>query len=166
MKKVVFIALVMLCPAVLLAQKATIDPFPNAKDERVNRIDLTQPNPIFIVDNVIVSNVLLHSFDPNDIESIQVYKSPSSQIQQYDDLVKNGLINIVMKKPQNLEKLSISEAKKRLNLTSESKFFLNGIEVHNPSILIAEDLLKKARILQPDNKLNHSRVPAISIETN
>ncbi|QIY82297.1 hypothetical protein HER18_01405 [Chryseobacterium sp. NEB161] len=71
-----------------------------------------------------------------------------------------------MKKPQNLEKLSISEAKKRLNLASESKFFLNGIEVHNPSILIAEDLLKKARILQPDNKLNHSRVPAISIETN
>ncbi|QIY82295.1 hypothetical protein HER18_01395 [Chryseobacterium sp. NEB161] len=93
MKKVIFIALVMLFQTLVLTQKATIDPFPNAKEERVNRVDLTQSNPIFIVDNMIVSNVLLHSFDPNDIESIQVYKSPSSQIQQYDDLVKNGLIN-------------------------------------------------------------------------
>lgn len=126
----------------------------------------TEVNPIYIVDNVIVSNVLLHSFNPEDIESVQVYKSPSSQIEQYDDLVKNGLININMKQPLNLEKISIAEAKKRLNLTSASRFFLNDIEVHNESILIAEDLLKRARILQPDKKFNNYKVPAISIETN
>ncbi len=126
----------------------------------------SEANPIYIVDNVIVSNVLLHSFNPEEIENIQVYKSPSSQIEQYDDLVKNGLINIIMKKPLNLEKVNISEAKKRLNLTSESRFFLNDIEVHNQSILIAEDLLKRARILQPDKKFNNYKVPAISIETN
>ncbi|WP_312764528.1 hypothetical protein [Epilithonimonas sp.] len=125
----------------------------------------SEANPIYIVDNVIVSNVLLHSFNPEDIESIQVYKSPSSQIEQYDDLVKNGLININMKKPLNLEKVTIFEAKKRLNLTTESRFFLNDIEVHNESILIAEDLLKRARILQPDKKFNNYKVPAISIET-
>ena len=122
--------------------------------------------PIYIVDNVIVSNVLLHSFNPEEIQSVQVYKSPSSQIEQYDDLVKNGLINIVMKKPQTIEKVTIAEAKTKLNLTSESRFFLNDIEVHNQSILIAEDLLKKARILQPDKKFNNYKVPAISIETN
>jgi len=126
----------------------------------------SEANPIYIVDNVIVSNVLLHSFNPEEIQSVQVYKSPSSQIEQYDDLVKNGLINIIMKKPQNLDKLSISEAKKKLNLTQESRFFLNDIEVHNESILIAEDLLKKARILQPDKKFNNYKVPAVSIETN
>ncbi len=126
----------------------------------------SEVNPIYIVDNVIVSNVLLHSFDPKDIESVQVYKSPSSQIQQYDDLVKNGLININMKKPLNLNKVSISEAKKKLNLTSESRFFLNDIEVHNDSILIAEDLLTRARILQPDKKYNNYKVPAISVDTN
>lgn len=126
----------------------------------------SEANPIYIVDNVIVSNVLLHSFNPEEIENIQVYKSPSSQIEQYDDLVKNGLININLKKPLNLEKVTISEAKKRLNLTSESRFFLNDIEVHNQSILIAEDLLKRARILQPDKKFNNYKVPAISIETN
>lgn len=123
-------------------------------------------NPIYIVDNVIVSNVLLHSFNPEEIESVQVYKSPSSQIEQYDDLVKNGLINIVMKKPQTIEKVTIAEAKTKLNLTSESRFFLNDIEVHNQSILIAEDLLKKAKILQPDKKFNNYKVPTISIETN
>ena len=123
-------------------------------------------NPIYIVDNVIVSNVLLHSFNPEEIQSVQVYKSPSSQIEQYDDLVKNGLINIVMKKPQTIEKVTIAEAKTKLNLTSESRFFLNDIEVHNQSIIIAEDLLKKARILQPDKKFNNYKVPAISIETN
>lgn len=122
--------------------------------------------PIYIVDNVIVSNVLLHSFNPEEIKSVQVYKSPSSQIEQYDDLVKNGLINIVMKKPQTIEKVTIAEAKTKLNLTQESRFFLNDIEVHNQSILIAEDLLKKARILQPDKKFNNYKVPAISIETN
>ncbi|WP_313100369.1 hypothetical protein [Epilithonimonas sp.] len=126
----------------------------------------SEANPIYIVDNVIVSNVLLHSFNPEEIENIQVYKSPSSQIEQYDDLVKNGLININLKKPLNLEKVTISEAKKRLNLTSESRFFLNDIEIHNESILIAEDLLKRARILQPDKKFNNYKVPAISIETN
>ncbi|WP_312195160.1 hypothetical protein [Epilithonimonas vandammei] len=122
--------------------------------------------PIYIVDNVIVSNVLLHSFNPEEIQSVQVYKSPSSQIEQYDDLVKNGLINIVMKKPQTIEKVTIAEAKTKLNLTQDSRFFLNDIEVHNQSILIAEDLLKKARILQPDKKFNNYKVPAISIETN
>ena len=109
--------------------------------------------------------MLLHSFNPEEIQSVQVYKSPSSQIEQYDDLVKNGLINIVMKKPQTIEKVTIAEAKTKLNLTSESRFFLNDIEVHNQSILIAEDLLKKARILQPDKKFNNYKVPAISIET-
>lgn len=147
MKKLIFAFAVFFCFQFSMAQKS-------------------EANPIYIVDNVIVSNVLLHSFNPEDIESVQVYKSPSSQIEQYDDLVKNGLINIIMKKPQTIEKLTISEAKKKLNLTSESRFFLNDIEVHNDSILIAEDLLTRARILQPDKKFNNYKMPAISIETN
>ena len=147
MKKLIFAFAVFFCIQFSLAQKS-------------------EANPIYIVDNVIVSNVLLHSFNPEEIQSVQVYKSPSSQIEQYDDLVKNGLINIVMKKPQTIEKVTIAEAKTKLNLTSESRFFLNDIEVHNQSILIAEDLLKKARILQPDKKFNNYKVPAISIETN
>jgi len=147
MKKLILAFAVFFCVQFSLAQKSDV-------------------NPIYIVDNVIVSNVLLHSFNPEEIESVQVYKPPSSQIEQYDDLVKNGLINIVMKKPQTIEKVTIAEAKTKLNLTSESRFFLNDIEVHNQSILIAEDLLKKARILQPDKKFNNYKVPAISIETN
>ena len=147
MKKLLFAFAVFFCVQFSLAQKSDV-------------------NPIYIVDNVIVSNVLLHSFNPEEIQSVQVYKSPSSQIEQYDDLVKNGLINIVMKKPQTIEKVTIAEAKTKLNLTSESRFFLNDIEVHNQSILIAEDLLKKARILQLDKKFNNYKVPAISIETN
>ena len=147
MKKLILAFAVFFCVQFSLAQKSDV-------------------NPIYIVDNVIVSNVLLHSFNPEEIESVQVYKSPSSQIEQYDDLVKNGLINIVMKKPQTIEKVTIAEAKTKLNLTQDSRFFLNDIEVHNQSILIAEDLLKKARILQPDKKFNNYKVPAISIETN
>ena len=147
MKKLILAFTVFFCIQFSLAQKSDV-------------------NPIYIVDNVIVSNVLLHSFNPEEIESVQVYKSPSSQIEQYDDLVKNGLINIVMKKPQTIEKVTIAEAKTKLNLTQDSRFFLNDIEVHNQSILIAEDLLKKARILQPDKKFNNYKVPAISIETN
>ena len=147
MKKLILAFAVFFCVQFSLAQKSDV-------------------NPIYIVDNVIVSNVLLHSFNPEEIQSVQVYKSPSSQIEQYDDLVKNGLINIVMKKPQTIEKVTIAEAKTKLNLTQESRFFLNDIEVHNQSILIAEDLLKKARILQPDKKFNNYKVPAISIETN
>ena len=147
MKKLILAFAVFFCIQFSLAQKSDV-------------------NPIYIVDNVIVSNVLLHSFNPEEIQSVQVYKSPSSQIEQYDDLVKNGLINIVMKKPQTIEKVTSAEAKTKLNLTSESRFFLNDIEVHNQSILIAEDLLKKARILQPDKKFNNYKVPAISIETN
>ena len=147
MKKLILAFAVFFCIQFSLAQKS-------------------EANPIYIVDNVIVSNVLLHSFNPEEIQSVQVYKSPSSQIEQYDDLVKNGLINIVMKKPQTIEKVTIAEAKTKLDLTQESRFFLNDIEVHNQSILIAEDLLKKARILQPDKKFNNYKVPAISIETN
>jgi len=118
MKKLIFAFVLFFCLQLSFAQKS-------------------EKTPIYIVDNVVVSNVLLHSFNPEDIESVQVYKSPSSQIEQYDDLVKNGLINIILKKPLNIEKVTISEAKKRLNLTSESRFFLNDIEVHNESILIA-----------------------------
>ena len=122
------------------------------------------PKPIVIVQNVVMGPLTLNSLDPNKIESIQVFKTPSSETAPFDDLVKNGLINVKLKEKMSIESLTISEAKKRFELPANALVFLNDIQVHNETILIAEDLLKTTRIINPDKKVNNFTAPVLSIK--
>jgi len=123
------------------------------------------PKPIVIVDNVVMGNLTLNSLDPNKIETVQVYKTPSSETAKFDDLVKNGLINVTLKEKITIESLTVSEAKKRFKLPATALVFLNDIEVHNENILIAEDLLKTSSVINPDKKVNQFTAPVLSIQT-
>ena len=122
------------------------------------------PKPIVIVQNVVMGTLTLNSLDPNKIESIQVFKSPSSETANFDDLIKNGLINVKLKEKMPIESLTISEAKKKFQLPENALVFLNDIQVHNETILIAEDLLKTTRIINPDKKVNNLTAPVLSIK--
>lgn len=122
------------------------------------------PKPIVIVQNVVMGTLTLNSLDPNKIESIQVFKSPSSETANFDDLIKNGLINVKLKEKMAIESLTISEAKKKFQLPENALVFLNDIQVHNETILIAEDLLKTTRIINPDKKVNNFTAPVLSIK--
>lgn len=122
------------------------------------------PKPIVIVQNVVMGALTLNSLDPNKIESIQVFKSPSSETANFDDLIKNGLINVKLKEKMPIESLTISEAKKKFQLPENALVFLNDIQVHNETILIAEDLLKTTRIINPDKKVNNFSAPVLSIK--
>lgn len=115
----------------------------------------TAPKPIVIVQNVVMGNLTLNSLDPNKIEQVQVYKTPSTETAKFDDLIKNGLINITLKEKMPIESLTISEAKKRFKLPANALVFLNDIEVHDGNILIAEDLLKTSSVINPDKKSNN-----------
>ncbi|MNY56711.1 hypothetical protein D3C86_1928180 [compost metagenome] len=95
---------------------------------------------------------------------MQVFKTPSSETATFDDLVKNGLINVKLKEKMSIESLTISEAKKRFELPANALVFLNDIQVHNETILIAEDLLKTTRIIYPDKKVNNFTAPVLSIK--
>lgn len=123
------------------------------------------PKPIVIVQNVVMGNLTLNSLDPNKIEQVQVYKTPSTETAKFDDLIKNGLINITLKEKMTIESLPISEAKKRFKLPSTALVFLNDIEVHDENILIAEDLLKTSSIINPDKKSNNFTAPVLNIKT-
>lgn len=122
------------------------------------------PKPIIIVQNVVMGSLTLNSLDPNKIESIQVYKTPSSETASFDDLVKNGLINVKLKEKMSIESLSIAEAKKKFDLPANALVYLNDIQVHNENILIAEDLLKTTRVINPDKKVNNFTAPVLSIK--
>ena len=122
------------------------------------------PKPIVIVQNVVMGTLTLNSLDPNKIESMQVFKTPSSETATFDDLVKNGLINVKLKEKMSIESLTISEAKKRFELPANALVFLNNMQVHNETILIAEDLLKTTRIIYPDKKVNNFTAPVLSIK--
>ncbi|KFC20406.1 hypothetical protein [Chryseobacterium sp. FH1] len=124
----------------------------------------SMPKPIVIVQNVVMGTLTLNSLDPNKIESIQVFKSPSSETANFDDLIKNGLINVKLKEKIAIESLTISEAKKKFQLPENALVFLNDIQVHNETILIAEDLLKTTRIINPDKKVNNFTAPVLSIK--
>ncbi|WP_379969772.1 hypothetical protein [Epilithonimonas sp. UC225_85] len=124
-----------------------------------------EKKPIFIVQNVVMGNLTLNSLDPNNIESVQVYKTPSSETAKFDDLIKNGLVNITLKERMTIESLTISEAKKRFKLPANALVFLNDIEVHNEDILIAEDLLKTSSVINPDKKTNQFTAPVLNIKT-
>ncbi|TDX86623.1 hypothetical protein [Epilithonimonas xixisoli] len=125
---------------------------------------INMPKPIVIVQNVVMGSLTLNSLDPNKIESIQVFKTPSSETANFDDLVKNGLINVKLKEEMSIESLTISEAKKRFELPANALVFLNDIQVHNETILIAEDLLKTTRVINPDKKVNNFTAPVLSIK--
>lgn len=123
-----------------------------------------EKKPIVIVQNIVMGTLTLNSLDPNKIENVQVYKTPSSETTKFDDLIKNGLINITLKEKMTIESLTISEAKKRFKLPTTALVFLNNIEVHNENILIAEDLLKTSSVIDPD-KVNKFTAPVLSIKT-
>lgn len=131
----------------------------------LNSAQTTAPTPIVIVQNVIMGNLTLNSLDPNKIEQVHVYKTPSTETAKFDDLIKNGLINITLKEKMTIESLTISEAKKRFRLPSTALVFLNEIEVHDGNILIAEDLLKTSSVINPDKKSNNFTAPVLKIKT-
>lgn len=124
-----------------------------------------EKKPIVIVQNVVMGTLTLNSLDPNKIENVQVYKTPSTETAKFDDLIKNGLINITLKEKMAIESITISEAKKRFKLPSTALVFLNDIEVHDGNILIAEDLLKTSSVIHPDKKLNNFSAPVLKIKT-
>jgi len=131
----------------------------------LNSAQTTAPKPIVIVQNVVMGNLTLNSLDPNKIQQVQVYKTPSTETAKFDDLIKNGLINITLKEKMAIESLTISDAKKRFKLPSTSLVFLNDIEVHDENILIAEDLLKTSSVINPDKKTNNFTAPVLNIKT-
>lgn len=126
---------------------------------------INTPKPIVIVQNVVMGNLTLNSLDPNKIEQVHVYKTPSTETAKFDDLIKNGLINITLKEKMTIESLTISEAKKRFKLPSTALVFLNDIEVHDENILIAEDLLKTSSVINPDKKTNNFTASVLKIKT-
>jgi len=123
------------------------------------------PKPIVIVENVVMGTLTLNSLDPNKIESVQVYKTPSKETAKFDDLIKNGLINVTLKEKMTIESLTISEAKKRFKLPASALVFLNDIQVYDENILIAEDLLKTSSVINPDKKMNNFTAPVLKIKT-
>ena len=131
----------------------------------LNSAQTTDPKPIVIVQNVVMGNLTLNSLDPNKIEQVQVYKTPSVETEKFDDLIKNGLINITLKEKMAIESLTIAEAKKRFKLPSTALVFLNEIAVHDENILIAEDLLKTSSVVNPDKKTNNFSAPVLKIKT-
>jgi len=131
----------------------------------LNSAQTTAPKPIVIVQNVVMGNLTLNSLDPNKIQQVQVYKTPSTETAKFDDLIKNGLINITLKEKMAIESLTISDAKKRFKLPSTALIFLNDIEVHDENILIAEDLLKTSSVINPDKKTNNFTAPVLNIKT-
>lgn len=131
----------------------------------LNSAQKTVPKPIVIVQNVVMGNLTLNSLDPNKIENVQVYKTPSSETAKFDDLIKNGLINITLKEKMAIESLAVSEAKKRFKLPDTALVFLNDIQVHDENILIAEDLLKTSSVIHPDKKSNNFSAPVLKIKT-
>lgn len=130
-----------------------------------NSAQTKEKKPIVIVQNVVMGNLTLNSLDPNKIEQVQVYKTPSTETAKFDDLIKNGLINITLKEKMTIESLTIFEAKKRFKLPSTALVFLNDIEVHDENILIAEDLLKTSSVINPDKKVNQFTAPVLNIQT-
>ena len=131
----------------------------------LNSAQTSTPKPIVIVQNVVMGNLTLNSLDPNKIQQVQVYKTPSTETAKFDDLIKNGLINITLKEKMAIESLTIADAKKRFKLPSTALVFLNDIEVHDENILIAEDLLKTSSVINPDKKTNNFTAPVLNIKT-
>ena len=131
----------------------------------LNSAQTTAPKPIVIVQNVVMGNLTLNSLDPNKIQQVQVYKTPSTETAKFDDLIKNGLINITLKEKMAIESLKIADAKKRFKLPSTALVFLNDIEVHDENILIAEDLLKTSSVINHDKKTNNFTAPVLNIKT-
>lgn len=123
-----------------------------------------QNSPIIIVDNVIVDRLFIHDLDPNKIEKINVYKSKIENRPILDDFTQNGILDITLKEKVFIPKLNIKEAKQLLNLKDNAPVFLNKIKVNRDDILISEDLLKRAKIIQPD-KINGYPTAALSLET-
>lgn len=120
--------------------------------------------PIIIVDDVVVDRLYMAALDPKDIETVQVYKAPTEALPQLSDMTKNGIINIKLKEASHIKNVPIWKAKAILKLPADSQVFLNNIIVNNEEIKISEELLKRARIIQPDS-FNKLKVTSVYLQT-
>lgn len=124
----------------------------------------SEKQPLYIVDQIIVDRFFITDLDPQKIENIQVYKTSNNELPELNDLAQNGIINIKLKIAQDIPFVRLHEAKSLMKLPLETKIYLNNVLVINESILIAEDLLKRARIITPD-KNNKLTVTSLYINT-
>jgi len=59
-------------------------------------IKTTSPNPLYVVDGIIVDKTEFEKYKPNDIESVDVFKEESAKV-IYGESGKNGAILMTLK---------------------------------------------------------------------
>jgi hypothetical protein len=138
MKKLLFISLLSFSSACAMAQTDTI--YRHLPDTR-------QRVPLYVINNHIIGSGL--NINPNDIESINVFKGTENIPPQFRNLSKDGILFINLKKGIEIKTRSFKEIKDWLDIKEGVKFAVDGYFVYDMNLVIATasicqvDVIKK-----------------------
>lgn len=116
------------------------------------------PDPLYVMNSTVIINGLIASFDPKDIESINVYKG-KDEPPQLRNLGPAGILDITCSK--RIKSESFAQIGRRLGLRGPSIFAINGYPVSAAalnSLRIAPEAIGQIHITQATPESPATRV--------
>jgi len=117
----------------------------------------TSTDPLYIVDGKEIDSFALNSINPDDIESMSVFKGDDA-INRYGAKGKNGVI-VVITKNAPLEITSKPKSEIRINSKGlgipDPIYVLNGVEISKSDLeKLDKDTIEKMLVLKGDEAIN------------
>lgn len=121
---------------------------------------------IYLVDTKVETSREVNTLNPENIESIQVYKGDAA-VKHFGDKGKNGVIQITTKKPGKAESKAIQKQK----LNSDVLYVIDGsvashkaLEKLNPDEIASIDVLKEASAIKKYGEKGKNGVVEITLK--
>jgi hypothetical protein len=108
------------------------------------------PSPLLLLDTrLIIGANSLAKVNPQDIQSIRLYKQPAGTPEPWGELLRNGLlsgiIDMTFKKPLRLPSQRLAQLGHRLR-AKHATYLLNGVAVTNTRLRIATSAIQQVTL--------------------
>lgn len=108
------------------------------------------PGPLLLLDTrLIIGGNYLAKVNPQDIQSLRIYKKPASTPEPWGELLRygilSGIIDMTLKKPLRLPSQRLAQLGHRLR-AKHATYLLNGLTVTNTKLRIATSAIKEVTV--------------------
>lgn len=104
------------------------------------------PGPLLLLDTrLLIGGNYLAKVNPQDIQSLRLYKEPATTPAPWGELARYGIIDITLKKPLRGPSQRLAQLGKWLRARGAA-YLVNGMTVTNTSLRIATSAIKEITI--------------------
>lgn len=133
------LAFMLLCLSTMLVKAQTDTVYRHIPDAK-------QRIPTYVINNHIIGSGL--NINPNDIESINVFKGAENIPSQFRNLSKDGILFITLKKGIEIKTRSFKEIKDWLDIKEDVRFAVDGFYVDDMNLAVATSSICQLEVIK------------------